>query len=125
MVLSGNPANNGTGNVCGLVEHCEATTKYNAQSSPVYTNSGKIAQSSEALNINNLLSISLTKTALNGQNFRNFYKFDTVYCWSGIGQTRGIGSGQLTTSSTTTLGCIILTCSSGTISGTYNTVHSY
>ena len=65
MVVSGNTSNNGTGNVCSLVEHCEATTKYNAQSSPVYSSSGNIKQSSEALNINNLFSISITKTALN------------------------------------------------------------
>ena len=62
----------------------------------------------------------------NGTLYRNHYMFDTVYVWSGVAYSRVSGFGHIDVPPQSSyVGSIILTCSTGNISGYYSTVHSY
>jgi hypothetical protein len=117
-----------TFNECALT-----TVKWNAQSTPDYqtgTNSTSVtfAVTVETAGIDNNIIFRIVRasgTSSSGQ--RNHYSYDHVYCWAGIGTSRGYGQGHIDNASVggSPLQFITFTCSTGTVSGTYSTVHSY
>jgi hypothetical protein len=125
VTLLGSTSSNGASPFAGN-EIGETTVKHSSQAAPVYTNLGYISQSTEQLNIDNIFTIKIIR-ASGGSNARNHYTFDTVYCFSGVGTTRVYGMGHFNTATnlTTALLSIVMTASTGTISGTYSTHHSY
>ena len=125
VTLSGSTSSNGSTPFAGN-EIGETTVKYSSQASPIYTNLGYISQSTEQANIDNNFSIKIIR-ASGGSNARNHYTFDTVYCFAGFGTTRVYGMGYFTTATnlSNALLSIVMTASTGTISGTYSTHHSY
>jgi hypothetical protein len=121
--ISGNTASNGTGTTLPPQEHGETTVKSTVQGTPVYTNTGVVATQCAALSINNHFKLSMSKgDAATGYSNRNYYCGDTVYVYNAIGTARVYAMGHF---DSTTLASVVLTCSTGTISGTYNTVYSY
>ena len=119
--ISGNTASNGTGTNLPPLE-CGETVKATVQGTPVYTTTGLVATQCEKLSINNNLMLRMSKgNVTNAYSIRNHYSVDTVYCYSAASTARVYAMGHF---SSTILASIILTCSTGTISGTYNTVHS-
>lgn len=125
VTLSGSISSNGSSPFGGS-EIAETTVKFNAQSTPVYTNAGYISQTTEILNIDNNFTIKIIR-ATGGSNGRNHYMFDNVYCWANVGTSRVYGMGHLDTATnlSNALLSIVMTASTGTISGTYSTQHSY
>jgi hypothetical protein len=125
VTLLGSTSSNGA-SPFGGTEIGETTVKNSSQASPIYTTLGYISQSTEAVNIDNNFTIKIIR-ASGGSNARNHYTFDTVYCFSGFGTTRVYGMGHFNTATnlTTALLSIVMTASTGTISGTYSTHHSY
>jgi hypothetical protein len=120
IVLSGNTASNGSGTSLAVSENGETTVQNTAQNTPIYTTTGVIATNNTALSIYNQFKMTITKG--NGQN-RNYYSFDTVYSWNGVGTARVYGMGHMDSS---TLASVVLTLSGGNTSGgTYSTVHYY
>ena len=125
VTLSGSTSSNGSSPFAGS-EIGETTVKYSSQSSPVYTTSGYVSQTTESVNICNNFIIKINR-ATGGTQARNNYMFETVYCWSGVGTAKVYGMGHFDTATnlSNALSSIILTASAGTISGTYSTQHSY
>ena len=121
--ISGNTASNGTGTTLSPSEAGETTVKAVAQGTPVYTTTGLVATACEKLSINNHLKMSMSK-GNTGSAYanRNLYSVDTCYCYSGFSTARVYATGHF---DSTALASVVLTCSTGTISGTYNTVYSY
>jgi len=127
ITLSGN---NGSGTTMSIYEQNERTVKHTSPFSPIYSNSGLIASGCEQLGIDNICTITIAQASSVSYGNRYHYYFDTTYCWNGVGSTRVYGSGFLSATNggnqaRQPLGNIILTCSTGTISGTYSTQHSY
>jgi hypothetical protein len=113
---------------------CALTTvKWNAQSTPDYqtftsTTSGVFAVSVESAGIdNNIIFRIVRSSGGTTAGLRNHYSYDHTYCWAGVGTARGYGQGHIDNASVggSPLQFITFTCSSGTVSGTYSTVHSY
>ena len=119
VILSGNTSNSGTGSANTQLEVGETTIKNNAQSSPVYTNSSYVAQNNYVTGYQNLVKFSMCKAT--ATPYANYYTFDSVFSWSGVGACRTSGMGDFQG----TIGSIILTCSTGNINGTYTTIHYY
>ena len=121
--ISGNTASNGTGTTLSPSEAGETTVNASSQGTPVYTTTGSVATGCEKLSINNHLKMSMSK-GNTGSIYanRNQYSVDTVYCHSGVSTARVYAMGHF---DSTALASVVLTCSTGTISGTYNTVYSY
>ena len=68
---------------------------------------------------------SMTITKATGAGFgqdRNYYRFFTSSAKNGVGTVRVDGMGFVSTAS---LSSISLTCSGGTLTGFWNTVHYY
>ena len=126
VTLSGNSAAAGNGSTLSIGENGETTVKYNAQGSPVYTNSSYIAQTAEGSSpVDYNFTIKITRsTSSSVPANRNHFLYDTVYTWSNVGTSRVTGMGHFLTSSNQLLS-ILMTPGSGTISGTYSTQHSY
>jgi hypothetical protein len=126
VTLSGN---NGSGTTLSALEKNERTVKYSAQSSPVYTASGLVANSCGGNGTDAVCTITIIQASGGAYGNRYHYTTDTTYCWYGVGTARLYGSGFLGTSinndARQPLGNVILTCATGTISGTYSTQHSY
>jgi hypothetical protein len=113
---------------------CALTTvKWNAQGAPVYATfsgvtSGIFADTVEMVGIdNNLIFRIVRATGTSTTGLRNHYSYDNVYCWSGVGTARGYGQGHIDNASVggSPLQFVTFTCSTGTISGTYSSVHYY
>jgi hypothetical protein len=121
-------------NAAMAFNECALTTvKWNAQGTPVYTTftggtSGLFANDVEQVGLdNNLIFRIVRASGTSTSGIRNHYTYDNVYCWSGVGTARGYGQGHIDTASIggSPLQFITFTCNTGTISGTYSTVHSY
>ena len=126
VTLSGNSNNAGNGTAFSNGEVGETVIKQNAQASPLYFNSSFIATSMEsASGTDGNGIIRIIRTPSTTSNFRNHYSSEVVYCLNGVGTTRLVGMGWVGTTSTLSIGSIILTVSTGTISGVYNTTHYY
>jgi hypothetical protein len=125
VVLNGSISTNGS-SPFGATEPAETIVKQNSQNSPTYTNSGFIAQTMESLNIEANCTIKIIR-ASGGSNARNHYTSEIIYCFSGVGSTRLNGMGWFSTATnlSTQLLSILLTPSTGTITGTWSTQHSY
>jgi hypothetical protein len=126
VTLSGN---NGSGTNLSTIERNERTVKYNAQSSPVYSSSGLVANSCGGGGTDAVCTITIVQASGGAYGNRYHYTTDTTYCWFGVGTARLYGSGFIGTSinndARQPLANIILTCAAGNISGTYSTQHSY
>lgn len=109
------------------------TVKWNAQETPVYTTftnvtSGLFANDVEQVGIDNSFIFRINRASGTfASGLRNHYSYDNVYCWAGVGTARGYGQGHIDNASVggSPIQYITFTCSSGTVSGTYSTVHSY
>ena len=126
VTLTGNTANAGNGSTLSLAEVAETTTRWGNVTA--YTNSGLVATTCEGNNNDNLFTIRIIRSSgTSSHGLRNHYQFDTSYIWSGVGATRVYGMGWFENASVggAALGSIILTCATGTMSGTYSTQHSY
>ena len=82
-----------------------------------------IAQNNDIFGIAGQCTLTMTK----GNNStmhspRNYYSYQTVYSTNAIGTTKINGIGHM---DSLALASIILTCSTGTINGTYSTAHYY
>lgn len=99
------------------------TTPYYDTASGVYE--AWLARDVEQLGLVNNLTFRITRSGNSGNDVRNHYSFDNVYCWSGIGSSRGYGQGHIDTSGGRAIAYIVLACNSGNINGTYSTVHYY
>ena len=125
ITLSSNTSNAGNGTTLSLSEHGETTVRWGNVTT--YTNSGLVATSCEANN-ETFFTIRIIRSSGTGAaGNRNHYQFDTSYIWTGVGVTRAYGMGWIANASVggAAIGSIILTASTGTISGTYSTQHSY
>jgi hypothetical protein len=129
VVLGGNTASNGSGSALSLSEFSEITTTHNAGTGGnIKTASGYISQTTEQLGVNNQFSIKIVRASgTSTTGYRNHYSFDTVYCWSGTGTARVYGQGHIDSALNLSnqLLSILMTPSTGTISGTWNTQHYY
>lgn len=122
------------GGYLGFSECALTTVRWNNQGTPVYTTftggvtSGLFANDVERAGIdNNVILRIIRSTGGTNAGLRNHYSYDNVYCWAGIGTTRGYGMGHIDNAYVggPALGSMTLVCSTGTISGTWSTVHSY
>lgn len=113
-----------------IVEYGLTTVAYNAQSTPAYyanvgATSVTVATGVEMLNIGNNIFFRISRGnayVAGSLTHRNHFVVDNVYCLSGTGTARGYGMGHIDASSAV-VGSITLTCSSGNISGNWNTTH--
>jgi hypothetical protein len=122
------------GTTLGFSECALTTVRWNYQSTPIYTTftggatSGLFANDVETAGIDNNVILRIVRsTGGSNAGLRNHYSYDNVYCWAGIGTTRGYGQGHVDNAylGGPALAFMTLTCSTGTISGTWSTVHSY
>ena len=124
ITLSGNTAANGSGTSWAVQETLETSVQnatYNtATASTSYTNNGTIATNNLNLNISWQFTLTITKASNVGSYPRNFYSFTTVYSVGGVGTVKTSGVGRL---DSTALASIILTPSTGNLTGTYSTIH--
>jgi hypothetical protein len=131
VTLRGDIGTNGSTGVASLSEHSEITTLWNAGTGGnIRTTSAFLSQNTESLGITANVNIKIARAVANGGSGsgRNHYSFDTVYCWAGTGTARVYGQGHMDTDNTQSvnqLRSILMTPSSGTISGTWSTQHSY
>jgi Collagen triple helix repeat (20 copies) len=99
---------------------CQEGTGYlypsNAGTSATWSGA-TISYPTETLGGHILISVN---RAINGP--RNFYSWRDVFTWAGVGTARGEGWGWF---NSTALTGVTLTVNTGTISGTWNTVHYY
>jgi hypothetical protein len=121
---------NASSGALGFSECALTTVRWDQQATPTYTTftnatSGLFANAVETVGITHNLIFRITRngggTAAGG---RNHYSYDNTYCWAAVGTARGYGQGHID-SGDTPVAFVTLTCSAGTISGTYSTVHSY
>ncbi len=114
-------------------EHGLTTVRWNSQNTPTYTTSTNTSNATFALNVekdginNNVMFtiVRATGTSITGR--RNHYYYDHVFCFAGGGASRAYGFGYINNTSVggPPIASITFTCSVGTVSGTYSTVHSY
>jgi hypothetical protein len=117
----------------GFSECALTTVKWNSQNTPDYqtftgATSGVFALNVESAGIdNNIIFRIVRSSGGTPAGLRNHYNYDHTYCWAGVGTARGYGQGHIDNASVggSPLQFITFTCSSGTVSGTYSTVHSY
>ena len=113
----------------GFNECALTTVKWNLQNSPDYqsftaVNSGVFAVVVESAGIDNNLTFRITRAS---GTSRNHYSYDHTYCWGGVGTARGYGQGHIVNASVggSPIQFITFTPASGTVTGTYSTVHYY
>lgn len=114
-------------------EHGLTTVRWSSQNTPTYTTSTNTSNATFALNVekdginNNVMFtiVRATGTSITGR--RNHYYYDHVFCFAGGGASRAYGFGYINNTSVggPPIASITFTCSTGTVSGTYSTVHSY
>jgi len=117
----------------GFNECALTTVKWNAQGTPVYStftsvNSGLFADTVEQVGLDNNFIFRINRSSgTSTTGLRNHYTYDNVYCLSGVGTARGYGQGHIDNASVggSPLQFVTFTCSTGTVSGTYSTVHYY
>ena len=126
IILSGNTALTGVGTNLTALETLETTVRnatYNtATASTSYTNNGSIAINNLNLGMSCQFTWTLTKATSTGTYPRNYYSFNTTYAVSGVGTVNTSGVGYL---DTTSIASIILTPSTGTLTGNYSTIQYY
>jgi hypothetical protein len=109
-------------------EYGLTTVRYDVLSGPFYYATGGATSVTFATNVeaamhvNALIRISRSGSGVT-YGLRTYFIFDNVYCWSGKGSARGYGMGHIDIVSAAVVGSIRLTCSSGNISGNWNTTH--
>ena len=105
--------------------------KYNSPSAPSYysnvsTTSFIFASTVEQVGIDNNLVFRIVRaTGTSSTGIRNHYSFDNVYCWSGVGTSRGYGQGHIDTAGVggPALAFLNFSCVSGNINGSWSTTH--
>lgn len=122
------------GGSLGFSECALTTVRWNNQGTPIYTTftggvtSGLFANDVETAGIDHNVILRIVRST-GGWNagIRNHYSYDNVYCWAGVGTTRGYGQGHVDNAYVggPAIGTMTLVCETGTISGTWSTVHSY
>ena len=116
-------AKNAAGTGLNLYEFQSTTKRFNTSDS-VYaaSNAGAmpLAPNNGGLSVDGVSTITMCKAT---GNSRNHFFFDTAYLWGGIGAARSSGQGFFDTSAT--VGNLYIFPGSGTVTGTYSTIHYY
>ena len=122
VFLSGNTASNGTGTTLATTESCESFINPTNQTSPTTSTSGCIANALASAGTYSHFTLKMSKGVTGTYSTRNMYDFATCYTWNAAGAARGSGVGHI---DSTSLASIVLTPTTGNISGTWNTIHFY
>ena len=118
ITMTGNTNSTGSGTSLTPQENTEFSTNNVTPTSTSTTTNGSIEINAEG----NQSHFKFTMGKCGTYQTRNFYNFDTIYTLKNVGTQRTTGMGHL---DSTSLASIVLTASSGSIGGFWNTVHYY
>ena len=118
ITMTGNTNSTGSGTSLTPQENTEFSTTNVTPTSTSTTTNGSIEINAEG----NQSHFKLTMGKCGTYQSRNFYNFDTIYTLKNVGTQHTTGMGHL---DSTYLASIVLTASSGSIGGFWNTVHYY